>query len=160
MTRRVGNFVILEGEPGGVCALCQKFEELRPYGPNGERVCYDCAMKDPEAAKRRFARLLHGDSAGAVVGLTSDTHRIPSAVCAACGRELSGAGGQPERPTPGDFTVCLYCFAILTFTDTLAVRLVTDGEWMRLPREQRRGITAVRDRAKAFAADQAKGTPS
>lgn len=42
------------------CDLCGKVEELRPYGPNGESVCFDCAMKDEEAAKRQLAKLLSG----------------------------------------------------------------------------------------------------
>jgi len=39
----------------GTCALCKKWEELRPYGPSGESVCFDCAMKDEGAAKAQFA---------------------------------------------------------------------------------------------------------
>jgi hypothetical protein len=38
--------------------MCGNTDELRPYGPNGERVCFDCAMKDEEAAKRQFSKLL------------------------------------------------------------------------------------------------------
>jgi len=34
------------------CELCGQIDELRPYGPNGERVCFDCGMKDEAAAKR------------------------------------------------------------------------------------------------------------
>jgi hypothetical protein len=33
------------------CFYCKEEkseEELRPYGPNGERVCFDCAMATPE----------------------------------------------------------------------------------------------------------------
>jgi len=36
------------------CDLCGIIAELRPYGPNGETVCFQCGMKDEEAAKRRF----------------------------------------------------------------------------------------------------------
>ena len=38
------------------CELCGVVEECRPYGPNGEQVCFQCGMKDPEAAERGFAR--------------------------------------------------------------------------------------------------------
>jgi len=48
-----------EGTPAP-CELCGKMEELRPYGPKGERVCIDCAMKDEEAAKRAFFKRLEG----------------------------------------------------------------------------------------------------
>lgn len=29
-----------------VCELCRTVEECRPYGPNGEQICYSCGMKD------------------------------------------------------------------------------------------------------------------
>lgn len=43
------------------CQMCGKVDELRPYGPNGEEVCFDCAMKDEAAAKRGFCRLVLGE---------------------------------------------------------------------------------------------------
>lgn len=45
----------LAPEPPAVCEMCKKLDELRPYGPNGERVCFECGMKDPQAADRGFA---------------------------------------------------------------------------------------------------------
>ena len=61
MTRKLGNsLVIIEEEPDARCELCGKIEELRPYGPNGERVCFDCMMKDEPAAIKRFNELLDG----------------------------------------------------------------------------------------------------
>ena len=49
-------------KPMGTCQLCGKpNEELRPYGPNGESICYDCGMKDRATTERKFAELL-GDS--------------------------------------------------------------------------------------------------
>lgn len=44
------------------CDLCGSFEECRPYGPNGENVCFGCGMKDGAAALRQFqSRLEVGD---------------------------------------------------------------------------------------------------
>jgi hypothetical protein len=43
-------------QPHGRCDLCGEVEETRPYGPNGENVCFDCGMKDEEAMKRGFER--------------------------------------------------------------------------------------------------------
>lgn len=43
------------------CELCGKVEETRPYGPNGERVCFECGMKDEAAAKRGFDRYVLGE---------------------------------------------------------------------------------------------------
>ena len=40
----------IAAEPDARCELCGKIDELRPYGPKGERVCFDCGMKDPAAA--------------------------------------------------------------------------------------------------------------
>ena len=42
------------------CALCRKKSDTRPFGPQGERVCYDCAMKNESAARRQFSRLVRG----------------------------------------------------------------------------------------------------
>jgi formylmethanofuran dehydrogenase subunit E len=60
MTRRIGNVVIIEKEEDRRCELCGEIAETRPYGPKGERVCFDCAKKDP-AAMERGARKMFGD---------------------------------------------------------------------------------------------------
>ncbi len=44
------------------CELCGKHAELRPYGPRGESVCFECAMKDEEAAKRQFRGHVFGET--------------------------------------------------------------------------------------------------
>jgi hypothetical protein len=33
-------------ESDQACELCGIIAECRPYGPNDEQVCFDCAMKD------------------------------------------------------------------------------------------------------------------
>jgi hypothetical protein len=43
------------------CELCGEIEELRPYGPNGENVCFPCGMKDKAAVSRGFRRLIEGE---------------------------------------------------------------------------------------------------
>jgi len=54
--------VIIEAESEHQrCQLCGKEAETRPYGPNGEEVCFQCGTKDEEAAKRQFGRILFGD---------------------------------------------------------------------------------------------------
>lgn len=50
--------VLIDSTEDAKCELCGKIDDLRPYGPNGESVCFDCAMKDEEAAKRQFSKLL------------------------------------------------------------------------------------------------------
>ncbi len=54
------DIVIIDGTQHAKCQLCGKVEELRPYGPNGESVCFDCGMKDEAAAKRQFNKLTSG----------------------------------------------------------------------------------------------------
>ena len=58
----MSGFGVIEAEDPDVCELCGEFKELRLYGPNGERVCFKCGMKDPEAARRGFERLVFGES--------------------------------------------------------------------------------------------------
>lgn len=60
MTQIRDGVLIIESTPDDQCELCGKIEELRPYGPNNENVCFDCGMKDEEAAKRKFTELLLG----------------------------------------------------------------------------------------------------
>jgi hypothetical protein len=43
------------------CELCGKVAELRPYGPRGERICFDCGMKDVDQTKRQFRRYVLGE---------------------------------------------------------------------------------------------------
>lgn len=52
---------VIETTPPGICEFCKKKQELRPYGPNGENVCFDCAMKDEETTKRRFRQHVLGE---------------------------------------------------------------------------------------------------
>jgi hypothetical protein len=56
---RRGNNIIMDRRGthdfDGKCEMCGKKEELRPYGPGGKNVCFDCAMKDEAEAKRQFA---------------------------------------------------------------------------------------------------------
>lgn len=52
---------VIEATALKACELCGAFKELRPYGPNGENVCFPCGMKDEKAAKRGFRRLIEGE---------------------------------------------------------------------------------------------------
>lgn len=45
---------IIAGEEDRKCQLCGQMKECRPYGPHGEDVCFECGMKDEEAARQRF----------------------------------------------------------------------------------------------------------
>ncbi len=52
------------------CDMCGKIDELRPYGPSGECVCFECGMKDKTAAVRQFKHLQGRD------GLTEIIRRL------------------------------------------------------------------------------------
>jgi hypothetical protein len=45
---------IISEEKPQQCDDCGEIAELRPYGPGGSKVCYECGMKDEEDAKRQF----------------------------------------------------------------------------------------------------------
>ena len=43
------------------CDMCGEIKELRPYGPNGETICYECAASTPEmraSTERAMKRIL------------------------------------------------------------------------------------------------------
>jgi hypothetical protein len=50
------------------CELCGKIAELRPYGANGEWICFKCAMKDEATTSARFGAIL--EKGGLVLDLT------------------------------------------------------------------------------------------
>lgn len=47
-----------EHEP---CEYCGKVDELRPYGKNGAKICFDCAMKpeNVKTAEDTFKKILN-----------------------------------------------------------------------------------------------------
>lgn len=51
----------IDGGGPAKCEICGKVDELRPYGPNGEAICFDCGMKDEETTARKFKELTSGD---------------------------------------------------------------------------------------------------
>lgn len=52
--------IIKETKPSE-CEMCGTVAELRPYGSNGEYICFDCGMKDEEMTKRRMNQHLFGE---------------------------------------------------------------------------------------------------
>jgi len=39
-------------EPDDTCEMCGQVDELRPYGPNYERICFECGMKNEELTQQ------------------------------------------------------------------------------------------------------------
>ena len=51
---------IIQEESPRACQMCGVIDECRPYGPNNEEICFDCAMKDEETTKRKMATYIFG----------------------------------------------------------------------------------------------------
>lgn len=60
MSQRIGNFIIIAETPPARCELCGKIDGLRPYGPNGENICFDCGEANREVTERNMRRILFG----------------------------------------------------------------------------------------------------
>jgi hypothetical protein len=45
-----------------VCEMCGKIDECRPYGPNDENICFDCAMKlDRAIVEKKMKAYIFGE---------------------------------------------------------------------------------------------------
>lgn len=55
--KSVSRTYICKVQPPSKCEFCGLKKELRPYGPKGESVCFQCAMKDEKAMKKQFEKL-------------------------------------------------------------------------------------------------------
>lgn len=62
MSQRIGNIPVIFEEPDRICEFCGTLAECRPYGPRGEQICFDCAMKDEKTTTRQLNRILFGDT--------------------------------------------------------------------------------------------------
>ena len=40
------------------CELCGIIAECRPYGPNDEQICFDCAMKDEKTTEQKMMKYI------------------------------------------------------------------------------------------------------
>jgi hypothetical protein len=52
--------IIAEQAPEA-CEMCGIIAECRPYGPNDENICFDCAMKDEDTTRRKMEAYIFGD---------------------------------------------------------------------------------------------------
>jgi len=43
---KITSFPIFGNTKKGNCQLCGEVEDLRPYGPNNEDICYECGKKN------------------------------------------------------------------------------------------------------------------
>jgi hypothetical protein len=77
MSRRVGRTWVIEAEPPDTCELCGAYDELRPYGPNGERICPTCGQKDIETTVRQMERHMSGTDVSSINAPTNATRERP-----------------------------------------------------------------------------------
>ena len=59
MTKLINRVLYICHENPQQCDFCGEIAELRPYGPNGECICYDCGMKNKKSTERKFIDLLN-----------------------------------------------------------------------------------------------------
>ena len=48
-------------QPDEACEMCGAIAECRPYGPNNENICFDCAMKDKETTEKKMGEYIFGE---------------------------------------------------------------------------------------------------
>ncbi len=58
MSKVIGDTFIIEPEAPQQCDFCGKIAELRPYGPKGECICFDCGMKDEKTTAKMLNKRL------------------------------------------------------------------------------------------------------
>lgn len=88
MSRNINGIPVIAEEPELLCFECGKIAETRPYGKNGEELCYACAMKDKLTTETMMAIKLFGDppdvaKVNAKIALTHAEHP--------CNTKLEGA---------------------------------------------------------------------
>lgn len=69
-------------------------------------------------------------------------------ICPVCDASLVTVveiDGATFNPNSGDYLVCTYCRVILVFTSPESLRMLSDGEWIRLPEAERVMITKMRE---------------
>lgn len=55
---------VIAAEPDQACEMCGVIDECRPYGPNGEQICFDCGMKNKATTERKMAAYIFGEEDG------------------------------------------------------------------------------------------------
>lgn len=64
MAEKIGTTIVVQHTAPAACELCDKVDELRPYGPKGKYICWDCGRKDPQATHERMMSVLEAQLKG------------------------------------------------------------------------------------------------
>lgn len=67
-----------------------------------------------------------------------DTFRIRENICPYCNKKLDACSNMTgeDGPDDGDFTLCLYCAAVLRFNNDLTIRPATRDDMFQFSVEQ------------------------
>jgi len=60
MSRNINGIPVIEAEPDFICALCGAIAETRPYGPNGEEICFKCGIQSKATTEQMMRIKLFG----------------------------------------------------------------------------------------------------
>jgi len=52
---------IIRGK-NAICELCKEYAELRPYGFEGEYICFACGMKQEKITALKFQEILNDNT--------------------------------------------------------------------------------------------------
>jgi hypothetical protein len=55
----MSEYLLISEEKPEICQFCHNFEELRPYGPNNEEICFECAMKDERTTNKKMMEYIY-----------------------------------------------------------------------------------------------------
>ncbi len=61
--------ILVEVDGKGKCEYCGKVAELRPYGKDGAKICFECGMKNREETERNMSNFF-----SALLGESETTH--------------------------------------------------------------------------------------
>lgn len=71
---------------------------------------------------------------------------LVSTLCPYCGVRLDGAAPNDliaHAPMPGDVSCCIKCGGVMIFTDTLALRVMTDALWAEIDKDLQQELTEL-----------------
>lgn len=58
MSKNINGIAFIFEEKDDICEECGKIAELRPYGKNGAKICFECGMKNEKEIEKNMSRIL------------------------------------------------------------------------------------------------------
>jgi len=69
----------------------------------------------------------------------------PEINCPSCNHKLDSVAGQDVRPEPEDYTICIYCLAVLQFNKDLSVQLIEEKDIPKLVQSERKRFKQMKE---------------